>query len=66
MFKSYPPHRIFGLTMNYNHIALIIPILATGYILTVYLLLIVAQKATKITRNQSWGQGITESRTSLH
>ena len=52
--------------MNYNQIPVIIPILATGYILTVYLLLIVAQKGAKITRNQSWRQGVPESRTSLH
>lgn len=52
--------------MNYNNIPVIIPMLATGYIFTVYLLLIVAQRAAKITRNQSWRQGVSESQTSLH
>ncbi|MGD1715489.1 hypothetical protein [Dapis sp. BLCC M172] len=39
--------------MNYNHIPVIIPILATGYVLTVYLLLALAQRAAKMTRNKT-------------
>ncbi|MDJ0556719.1 MAG: hypothetical protein QNJ68_20205 [Microcoleaceae cyanobacterium MO_207.B10] len=52
--------------MNYNQIPVIIPILAAAYVFSVYLLLIVAQKGAKITSNQSWQQGVPESRTSLH
>jgi len=40
--------------MNHNHIPVIIPVLATGYIFTVYLLLALAQRSTKVTRNKTW------------
>ncbi|MDE5067880.1 MAG: hypothetical protein O4861_03445 [Trichodesmium sp. St16_bin4-tuft] len=40
--------------MNYNHTPVIIPLLATGYVFTVYLLLVLAQRAEKITRNKTW------------
>lgn len=33
--------------MNYNDMPVIIPVLATGYLLTIYLLLILAQRAKK-------------------
>lgn len=52
--------------MNYNHIPVIIPVLATGYVFTVYLLLTLAQRGAKITRNKSWQQGIADSRANLH
>ena len=39
--------------MNYNHIPVIILILATGYVFAVYLLLAFAQRAAKITRNKT-------------
>ena len=36
--------------MNYNDMPVIIPVLATGYLLTIYLLLILAERATKTSR----------------
>lgn len=36
--------------MTYGNIPVIIPILATGYLLTVYLLLVLAQRHTKNSR----------------
>jgi hypothetical protein len=66
MFKYDTPNTILSKTMNYNHISVIIPILATGYVFTVYLILILAQRGAKITRNQSWQQSAAESRTTLH
>lgn len=36
--------------MIYHDIPLIIPILATGYVLTIYLLLILAERTTKSSR----------------
>ncbi|MDJ0519554.1 MAG: hypothetical protein QNJ74_25925 [Trichodesmium sp. MO_231.B1] len=52
--------------MNYNHIPVIIPILATAYVFTVYLLLALAQRGAKITRNKNWQQGVADSTTNLH
>ncbi len=49
--------------MNYNHIPVIIPILATGYVFIVYLLLMLAQRGAKITRDKSWQKGIADSST---
>jgi hypothetical protein len=36
--------------MNYNDMPVIIPVLATGYLLTIYLLLILAERTTKTSR----------------
>jgi len=36
--------------MIYRDIPLIIPILAAGYVMTIYVLLILAQRSAKITR----------------
>ncbi len=36
--------------MTYNDMPVIIPLLATGYLLTIYLLLILAQRTTKSSR----------------
>jgi hypothetical protein len=37
-------------TMKYNDMPVIIPVLATGYLLTIYLLLVLAQRTTKSSR----------------
>jgi hypothetical protein len=51
--------------MIYHDIPLIIPILAAGYVLTIYLLLMLAQRSTKLTRLSQWRIPSEESRTSL-
>ena len=38
--------------MTYGNVPVIIPILATGYLLTVYLLLVLAQRHTKSSENE--------------
>jgi len=40
--------------MIYHDIPVIIPIVATGYVLTIYLLLILAERTTKISPMGSW------------
>lgn len=40
--------------MIYRDIPIIIPILATGYVLTIYLLLILAERSAKMQRLGSW------------
>ncbi|MFM9265721.1 hypothetical protein [Tychonema sp. BBK16] len=51
--------------MIYRDIPLIIPILATGYVMTIYLLLILAQRSAKITRLNGWRFPEAESRSSV-
>lgn len=48
-------------TMNYNNITFIIPVLATGYVMTVYIVLILAQRVAKMTRGTSWRSEVAES-----
>lgn len=40
-------------TMIYQEAPLMIPVLATGYVLTVYLLLMIAKRTAKISRSRS-------------
>jgi hypothetical protein len=47
--------------MNYHNLTLMIPVIAGGYVLTVYLLLILAQRAAKMANGTSWRSGIAES-----
>ena len=47
--------------MNYHDITLIIPILAAGYVSTVYLLLILAQRVAKMANGTSWSSSMAES-----
>lgn len=49
IFTFYPNSQIIKqvLTMNYHDIPMIIPVLATVYVLTVYLLLMLAEKSRK-------------------
>lgn len=50
--------------MNYHQLPFLIPILATGYVLTVYLLLILAQRAVKVAQVRPWrSAGVAESQT---
>ncbi len=51
--------------MIYHDIPVIIPILATGYVLTIYLLLILAERSAKMTRLGEWRIPETESRSSV-
>lgn len=49
--------------MNYHQIPLLIPVLATGYVFTVYLLLILAQRAVKMAQLRPWrsAAGVAQS-----
>lgn len=51
--------------MIYRDIPLIIPILAAGYVMTIYLLLILAERSAKITRLGGWPLPEAESRSSV-
>ena len=56
------PHRTLDTIMNYHDLTLIIPILAAGYVSTIYLLLILAQRVAKMANGTSWNSGsIAES-----
>lgn len=50
--------------MIYHDIPVIIPILATGYVLTIYLLLILAERSAKMSRVESWPIREAETRSS--
>ncbi|MEK0179611.1 MAG: hypothetical protein P2A85_12890 [Microcoleus anatoxicus] len=51
--------------MIYRDIPLIIPILATGYVMTIYLLLMLAERSAKITRLGGWRLPEAESRSTV-
>jgi hypothetical protein len=63
IFVLNAPHSQFGKTMNYHNIPFIIPMLAGGYVLTVYVLLILAQRVAKMANRSSWRSGVAESQT---
>jgi hypothetical protein len=47
--------------MNYHNLTLMIPVIAGGYVLAVYLLLMLAQRAAKMANGTSWRSGVAES-----
>lgn len=47
--------------MNYHNITFLIPALAAGYVLTVYIVLILAGRVAKMTRGNSWRSEVAES-----
>ena len=50
--------------MIYHDIPVIIPILATGYVLTIYLLLILAERSAKMSQVGPWPIRESETRSS--
>ena len=51
--------------MIYHDIPVIIPILAAGYVLTIYLVLILAERSAKMTQLGQWPIASEESRTGV-